>query len=313
MSDLVILIEPPGFDVPGMTKSYVPASFLAAIKEETPGLFSDVVLSWAEKTRIDELIPVIAEHITPSTGYLVRVTYALDGGGLRQPAPDFITAIGIGSEPLDALAEWKRRPGIGPEASSYTKRVYLWCTRDVERLRVTCVDQVLSRELERLADIEARRRYVLGRAVSTDAATGLLRVKQGEFWREVVSKRILQLTSDVERRRMDALTRRFEASEQRLNAAYAAYQAAQKELAVRARDAELLGKISTVLGVLQIGMSSAARANDDGPLHSVATQARHDFSADLERLRALDAHLRSEWSRLKISVPAQQWIPPELP
>jgi hypothetical protein len=329
-------VQPPGYEVPGMTRKYVYPTWQTdaavariryithALGDAVPAL-NELLQAFARDEAVADIISLVADRVEPGkSGYLLRANYYIDPAGNPQLSPQVISALGPGTEPLDALAESLRVPAIGssPPAAGL-KRVYLWCTRSADSLVITCPEVALSEHLEAAARLEARRRDVLARAVSTDAATGLSRVARATVWRDTAEKRLGQIGDAVERRRMDALTRRFEASQARLNQAYEQFQAAQKELAQQAQEAAFLHKLSTVLGLIRTGLELSGPSPDDGEasarwnearmktLRDASAGASRDFATGLKQLRALDTRLREEWARLK--VPVSEWTPPPVP
>jgi hypothetical protein len=203
--------------------------------------------------------------------------------------------------------------------------VYLWFTRSADSLVVTCPEVAWSEHLDAAARVEARRRDVLGRNVSADAASGLSRVARAEVWRDTFAARSRQIADSVEQRRIEALMRRFEASQARLNHAYEQFQAAQKELARQAREVAFLQQFSAVMSLVRTGLDLSGPSPDDAEvmtrwneagtntLRDASVGATRDFTTDLERLRALDGRLRAEWGRLKVPVAVKEWQPPVLP
>ncbi len=338
MSRFESIVQPPGYEVPGMTKTYVfrtartdtavaRTQFIThAVGDAVPEL-NAALQGVALDEALGDIIPLVSDRIDPGkSGYLLRANYYIDPTGNPQLSPHVISALGPGTEPLDALAESFRAPAIGPTPpAAKLKRIYLWCTRSADSFAVTCPEVALSEHLEAAARLEARRRDVLARAVSTDAAIGLSRVARATVWRDTVDERLRLIDDKIERQRMEALTRRFEASQARLNHAYEQFQAAQKELAQQAKETAFLHKLSTVLSLVRTGMELSGPSPDDAEamtrwnearmktLRDASAGAARDFATDLERLRALDARLRDEWTRLKVPVSVEEWRPPPLP
>ncbi|MES2645082.1 MAG: hypothetical protein V4850_36685 [Myxococcota bacterium] len=321
-----------------MTKSYVlhtwqtdtPVArtrFITHALGDVVPVLTTILQNFARDEALGAIIPLIDGRIEPGkSGYLLRANYYIDPAGTPQLSPEVISAIGPGTEPLDALAESFRAPAIGstPPAAKL-EHVYLWCTRSAESFVVTCPEEALTEHLDAAARLEARRREVLGRAVSTDAATGLSHVARATVWRDAVDKRLRLIGNAVERRRMEALMRRFEASQARLNHAYEQFQVAQKELAQQAKETAFLQKLSTVLSLVSTGLELSGPAPDDAEamtrwnearittLRDARAGAARDFAQDLERLRALDARFHAEWARLKVPISVDRWSPPSLP
>jgi hypothetical protein len=326
------VVEPPGYDVPGMTRQYV----LGSLKTDTPvqrvrfmtnaigqefgnlaGLINDEFINIAIKARMGELIPIIGESIEPKkTGYLLRINLAQDPNtGRTLASPNLVEAVGVGREPLDALAESYRVDTLrGPRPSIKSIRRYFWCIRQDDELKVDCANEVLSEELERQAREEAERRRVLGLSGVTDANQALERVTQAEDWQEVSAQYLRQIDDQAKRALIENLNLKFEASQQRFNESYAQYQLAQRKLAENAREMAVLSRISAVMSALSTGLaasnqlgpgesSEAAlrwREHQSAVLNAASQKAVTEFNLNSTFLREAHTSMRNELTRMGI-------------
>ena len=323
------VVEPPGYEVPGMTTRYVvptwqseasvrerTKSLVGMIGENVAGLALDRLLRAAVEAKLGDVLPLVADRITPGrTGYLLRINLVREPTGRLYPAPNLITAIGLGVEPLEALAEFRLLSSIGPPPPPGVKEYhYRWCTRSGDELRASCVSVELGSHLEARAEFEALRRRTLGGTSAERQAEELRRLDRGREFMAQWGRRQAQIRTEHERARLDALVRSFTASEQRFDTAYAQYQRAERKAAEHAREAAFLSALSGVLGAANFALQrhrqlrgqadgspeEQARWNThrEGVMRRASETARADMGAAWPTVERLDARLRSEWERL---------------
>jgi hypothetical protein len=326
------VVEPPGYEVPGMTRQYVYRS----LKTGTPiqrvrfitnvigeefgtlaGFVNDQFIDLAIQAKVDELLPMIGERIEPKkTGYLLRINLVQDPNtGNTLASPNLVEAVGVGREPLDALAESYSVDTLrGTQPNLKRIRRYFWCTRQDDDLKIDCTNEVLSEELERQANAEAERRRVLGLSGLAGANQALDRVSEAELWHEVSSRHLRLIDDQAKRAWIENLNLKFEASQQRFNESYAQYQLAQRKLAENAREMAVLSRISSVMGALSSGLSaikqlgpgesSAAalrwREHRSTLLNAASEKAFGDLNLHSTFLREADTTLRNEWTRMGV-------------
>jgi hypothetical protein len=256
-------VELPAFEVPGKTEMF-------DLMDELPGphlkmsLWTalDAILGHtlrrygfrtAVKNQVNELVPMIARRIGEGrAGYLLRLNvYADEHGNLYFPGGEVVSALGVGLEPVDALAETYRagvirnsRPsGLRDESS------YCWMIKVGGTLRCTSIPPSIARELESQARTEATRREISGGFART-AATGIDRAAVAQHWVDVYRARVLQLGSEQVARQLMGYQRRLEAEEEAFNRAYEGFQRTVQEMAAEAREQQFLSAVSTVIGAL---------------------------------------------------------------
>jgi hypothetical protein len=326
------LVEPPGYEVPGMTTRYVirslrsDASGVERIRSMThiigdefgsaASLVNDQFIEVAIQAKMGELLTMIGERIEPDkTGYLLRINLVQDPiTGNKLASPNLVEAVGVGREPLDALAESYRNGSLAVQPNLKIIRRYFWCTRQNDDLRVDCTSEVLSEELERQAKVEAARQRVVGVSGLTDASQALDRIRQAEFWRDVSSRHLRYVDTEANRALIESLNLQFEASQQRFNESYSEYQIAQRELAENARETALLSRVSAVMGALRAGLSAANqlgpgesseaalrwREHQSEVLKTASDKAFTELNLNSIHLREVDNRLRNEWARMGV-------------
>lgn len=317
----------PGFEVPGQTRTYVVAQWSTSSTRDRLRYGSYFVMNafqwtqeraieFATEMQMDRFANEIADHVaTGRVGFLIRMNLVQDDAGTR-PAADAFTMIGRGIEPIDALAEFYRAPQI--QTTSATTARYFWCYRRGEDMALSCLNEV-GGPIEKLASVEARRRNLVASIVAIDPATSIQRIQRAEFWQQVASERLRLVQNRARAERIVQLNRHFEETQNRMNEAYRAYQIAAAAIAEQNSELAFLGKISTVLSVIQSGMnaynlvsseiSSGAPDSAEWRQHQIQVleNASKDYSKSFEdfqgRLRQLETEMQNLYRIENIPVP----------
>jgi len=133
----------------------------------------------------------------------MRVNIFVDeAGNANIPGGQIVTPIGIGREPLDALAEFHRSAQLSsPSAPANTKNAsfFFWCAKDpksgkvMARLRPT----QFTIDTEKAARNEARRRNLLGTFYAATPEKGFATFTRAEYWADVFARSNGDLTDSA--------------------------------------------------------------------------------------------------------------------
>lgn len=186
-------------------------------------------------------------------GYLLKVELYTDEFGIPYvPSGQLILTIGLGSEPLDALAEFMRKPvirGPSPAPGLINNSQYIWLRRENGRLVASSQAPEFRAALEADAQEEARRRDILG-AYYGVAGDGLVRVQRAAYWNDVAQRYTNQLADDATRRQVAELTREFAVAQNKFNDLYVDYQQAVNRLEESRGLLKVLDILDKVTGVV---------------------------------------------------------------
>lgn len=307
-----------------------------------PDMLAEEVRGLAIERELAELTPIIETALAGQrAGYLVRVNlYAQEAGPTFSPAGAILSGVGVGLEPLDALAEAYRAPAIRATSPGGLRdeSAYLWFhvaprLDGTRGLTGAALHADFARRLEGDAWREARRRNLLQSVAVTTTPERLRRVEQAKLWTEVLRAREVAVADMARRAELQRLNERFEAVERQFNAAYEAYQRLERQAAAHAREMAVLDAIDSVLGIAKAGLTARAQRATDGKatappinnarmtewgatrgqaLDAARQAAEQEARSGLDRLNRAQDRLGQEWQRAGVPIPAMPRIQVEL-
>lgn len=356
-------LQLPDFDLPGQTKAFdlldwtsltdvkVRTSLGLAILEGLPVALQKYMKTVIIKREIEALAPLIKTAVEGRrVGYLIRVNlYAQDSGVIFSPAGSVISAVGIGLEPIDALAEAYRAPSIQNNKPNGLRDEshYIWFNERKAidgrlHLIATNIPSVVARDFEKRAWEEAQVRDLVQASYITPAPELLKRVQQATFWSDVLTQRIAAVNDLRQREEITALNDRFSRAQDRFNNAYEGYQKIEREMAAHAREIAVIDKIDAVLSLLKKGAeeyaerstrntsaSTAASSKTPPPINNGTISLwRHEREKIVEnvkqtiiievresalKMRSAQDQLRVGWSKTGVPIPAEPVLQIDLP
>ena len=218
----------------------------------------------AVRQQVNALVPMMAERVgTARAGYLLRLNvYADEHGNTYFPGGEIVSALGVGIEPLDALAESYRLGGIQvPRPRNLDDQSsYCWMVREGSRFTCTHIPAELARGIEARAKTEADRRNILGGFVRENEGR-IDQISAAQYWGEVVQARILELENLGIREKIEALQTRMNEEQDRFNRAYGSFQRTTEAMADEAKEQRFLDAVGTVLSVISTGIAVRDSAN----------------------------------------------------
>jgi hypothetical protein len=208
-------------------------------------------------------------------GYLLKVEMYTDEFGTPYvPSGQLVLTIGLGSEPLDALAEFLRKPvirGPGPGPGLKNNSQYIWVRKQKGHLIASSQAPEFRAAFEADAQAEARRREILG-AYYGAAGDGLIRVQRAAYWNDVAQRYVSQLADDATRQQVAELTREFSVEQDKFNNLYIEYQQEVNRLSESQGFLKVLDILDRVTGVVAgacrvselVSESSSKPASENG-------------------------------------------------
>jgi len=356
-------LELPDFELRGQSGVFDVLDWTsgADIRSRTPldaVLFEFVPSPLQEQIRTAALRPsmeVLATSIKAAldgrkAGYLLRINlYARDAGPIFSPAESLLSTVGLGLEPLDALAEATRAPGvratrpIGLRDASY----YFWLNerRPADgrtHLIATHIPASTARELETRAWAEAQRRDLTKAAYIVPASNLYARVRQALYWNQVYADRLAAIQNAKQRSLITALNERFTRAQERFNEAYEGYQKVERQIAAHARETAVIDAVDNVLSGVKGHLQERARESTQNTSNGEAGQGeapppinnqamsrwreqrarsiagmRDPVVAEVRKshleLVSSQNGLRSAWLQAGVSLPAEPQINIQLP
>ena len=270
----------------------------------------------ATRNALDNFVLQIARQLkeNPKVGYLVKVNKSAALEGAETLNSGLLTPIGFGMEPLDALAESYRIPAYRASSSPMPDTSeYVWYTWTNGELTPARYDLDFPRQLERQAQIEADRRFVLGN-VKLETGTGIARAQVAEYWREFSTQRLALIKDFDLKKRIADMSARLQVAQDQFNFAYENYQSAAREMARNAAEMQTLDRIGSVISLLKTGAEAVQAAKDWRAQRQASlnqTKDTHRQLAQSARQEMVETQkvIIDQWS----TAPGTAWQSPVIP
>lgn len=291
---------------------------------------------------INDVAPkIISDLQGVRAGYLIRVnSYISEHGALSIPGGQIITPIGRGLEPVDALAEDKRRPRLvnAPVPGYKDESSYYWLYLDNEELKAKYLPPSMRAHLEKAAHKEARRRNLMGSFVRSQEDGSLQRIQRASLWKEIYEKRANLVKDQLRADKIRRLNQEMAQLQSYANSLYEKYQELTKKIAEEQSRAAAFRFALDVSQVIVSGVKAGYLLKDgvgvdtqQGPVKSPEGEIiysrervleyegqrsvfRESITVKIDKFRSLDIQLRDQWE--KSNVPTQD-VPrvsfPDLP
>jgi hypothetical protein len=250
-----------------------------------------------------ELLPRIKSALSNNYGgYLIRVNVFVDAAGTPDiPGGEVLTGIGLGNEPLDALAEFNRQDNLQNATAPpnfKNSSFYYWITNRDQDMRITILTKEQRQSFEKMAYDEAKRRDKLA-LVTKQLPNGLKQISGAEYWADVYTKSKVQ--NDTLRVQLQSLNQRMAQVQQELNSTYTDYQILMRDLQQKRDNAAILEKIVVVVNLFQGANDLGAfRSKDDKPITkegNPGTRNNELISSSVENIKNTES--RTERARVE--------------
>lgn len=315
--------------------------------------FQEEVLAVNFKEQFGKLSGIIQREIGGTQfGYLVRVRIYLDDSGAMQvPGGNFFEPIGVGTEPIDSLAEEIRRPSVSvPAPAGSNESYYLWIRDRGGRLTGSIIPRQSRVSLERQAQSEATRRNLLVAWERHLPSKKYEEFDRYQYWAEMADKYRNYMKEEADRKRLDSLNAEFKREQEEFNKLYQRYSDLTAELKRTQHDNEALAAFQRIAHFFETAiragqviqtlrtddMSSGEAAGvaprkpkllpDDGRLQvkieysktaiynleGRATREHVVIQGSLDRIRKLDDQIREHYRSHDLPVPKSSPLPEKL-
>lgn len=220
--------------------------------------FRDAVINKSVRSSIDSLLPVISGVFkTTRAGYLVRVNIYVDEFGTAVvPGGQLVTPIGVGLEPVDALAEFNMRDQLTvPKPTGLRNQsFYYWFVPQRQRITATLIPQEFRSSTETAARQEATRRHLLADWVQAFPRSGSDNIRRADYWVDAYERAKAKIEDAGLRTRMEALNQQAQQLQHKLNDLYTEYHNTSAAMAAAQHDLQTLQAMSTVVSLVSDGI-----------------------------------------------------------
>jgi len=247
-------------------------------------------------------------------GYLLRINiYSDEYGQAIIPGGQIVLPVGVGTEPLDALAELLRLPGIeaaSPPASMENYSSYLWIFKKGGKLVGRTIPKELRPTFEKSAREEAVTRQRLSEWIRIVPDSTWDRIQRAEFWQKVYADKRRFLEDQQRLQQIEGLTKQMNELHNKINGSTAQFRDILREMA---EQSSALDMISAGLQVVSIINSAISRGDlTDSRSRKVSNKAPPELPAaqmssirtrvyerSSERIRGLEINLQGPIQEIK--------------
>ena len=323
-------VELPDFEVDGPSPTFDLATTPLGITllQSAAVYFRNKGLERLAQKKIDSLIPSIRNSLSGFTaGYLLRVNvYVAESGAFVVPGGEIVTSIGLGLEPVDALAEFRRVKGYeNPTPSGLNNSsFYFWFVTDSKgKITARLLPKDFRAKLEDSGEKEATRRAELAAFYSAVPQDGFKSIQRAEYWSDINKRYAELLVDDGAQRNIAGLNAQMAEVQKVANEIYKYYQQLLSKIAENQRSKETPDRIAAVIGLVKSavqlngmfntnnmtpvsGNGSASTPNDriilyrrqqQEELNGTRVKVEVEISTTVDRLRRLDSQLYDAWRR----------------
>ncbi len=232
--------------------------------------FRDETLNYNFHKEIAKIHQDIFDSIqNPRTGYLLElVIYVNHDGHLNLPQGRIINPIGVGTEPLDAMANYlnmdRMVPGGTPSKNLISQSSFLWITKTDGKLSARSIPKSYYGKFIELANTEATRRKLLGNWIALNPVGDLKEIKIAEFWQEQEKQKLILIDDENVKKKIAKLTSDMKILQDKANELYIEFQVTQEKMVESQKTLSTLNAISTVAGLIKSGIElNQVMSSDD--------------------------------------------------
>ena len=195
----------------------------------------------------------------PKTGYLLELVVYVDSDGfITLPQGRLINSIGIGLEPLDAMANYLNTDrmvpgGIAPHSLSNGSS-FLWITKTGGKISARSIPTAFYDRFLTLANNEAKKRKLLGQWISPNDDGNLKVIQIAEFWDEQEKQKKASIADEATRNKVEKLRNDMRLLQEKTNEIYRLFQKTQEEMVDCQKLTNTLNAISMVAGLVKSGI-----------------------------------------------------------
>jgi hypothetical protein len=268
------------------------------IKRESSGLESRI------RTELGEL----------KAGYLLRINiYSDEHGQAVIPGGQIVLPVGVGTEPLDALAELLRLPGIEaspPPASVENYSSYVWLFKKNGKLFGRTIPKELRSTFEKSAREEAIARQRLSEWIRIVPDSAWERIQRADFWQKVYAEKSQLLEDQGRRQQIEALTKRMNELQDQINQSTAQFRDILREMAEQSSALDVIAAGLQVVSIINSAISRGdltdsrarkvgSKAEPELPAEQMAHIRTRAYERSGEKVRTLEIELQGPIEEIK--------------
>jgi|GEM_PF-1770453 len=237
----------------------------------------------------------ISKSITnPDIGYLLKVSiYTDEFGNINLPYGQLLYPLGIGLEPIDAFAEYLRRPQLRPAgiipAGMNNNTFFIWVTKSGDILQARTIAPTFRDLFTGESVKEASRRDVLTQWRQQLPLDPYESISRAKYWADIEVARSKFIHDEESRKQINSLSSEMRSLEVELNNLYKEYQRTVFEIARHQKLSNALNTVSTLSSIIRsaIELKNLFCSTDNSIIRGSSIPAPDDISASIEMTQDL--------------------------
>ena len=299
--------------------------------------FRDVVLDNEINSQFSTIQKFVEESITnENIGFLIEVRiYSNEFGIPYIPGGTLLNPIGIGTEPIDSLAEYKRTAQLTIKTDSKNltnNSSYLWIVKQNGLLKSKSVDKTFYDQFNKLAKKEAERRELLGKWEQSLPTSKYKSVNVANYWIDVYQQNEKIIKDNLKIDEINKLNNEMGVLNIKANDLFVKYQEIEEKLAQQESYYSMLNSIKAVSSLIGSAIEiqkaycsdkAVAKSNDnsssimnekmefkkeiikDGEVHKLTLKTEFNYTVD--KIYNSEARLKKIYHNEGIPLPNKDY------
>lgn len=194
--------------------------------------------------------------VNPKLGYLIEASIFTDEfGNIVLPYGQILFPVGVGTEPIDAYAEFIRERPIKPYNPETQRMInnsfFVWAVKTGETLQVKTIPKEFRKLVIEKSIKEARTRDLLGKWMRILPNNSYETIIRAEYWSKLFIERSNQIENENLKKRIDNLSKQMKKLQAETNQLYEKFQVVQNEIKQNSIYYETLSTISSISGIVR--------------------------------------------------------------
>lgn len=309
--------------------------------------FRDAIIEHNFQQQFQRLEGTVKDALAnPTVGYLIEVSiYTNEFGVPVVPGGQLLYTVGVGVEPIDALAESIRRPSIRASTDATSglnnSSFFIWLTKSEDKLVGRTIPGVFRKAFWAAATQEAKRRDLAAAWTRSLPQDSYASIQRAEYWIDVERTRSRLIQDARRKQQVTELVDEMRRLQERANGLYRRFQDLQAELFRQQYFTNTLATVSgitdIVRGAIELGALTSRSDNtpatgaDLAPSASIPDaltitqqeirstsdtyqEVKRSLTIPLNKLQVLDRSLGDIFDDAGVPLPERQpFTPPVIP
>ena len=270
------------------------------------GVSSNAAISNRVEREVNRLAKLIDSSLETSghNGYLLQLPLKRGDGGVKAETKKHMLLLdhGSGLDPVDSLAKSRSQISTREKSTLHgaNKDQYVWIARvGSKRLRAGSISGSFARQLEKDAEVEARRLVRMRRYLQAEENDALV-LERAKYWREVDKRNTELHITNKKKQERELLTQQFMRSEEAVNSHIREYHRLRTQYISDAKtylSRKLISNITSVLNdVAGLALNHGAGNANPPTRPPNSSELRDEILAEFDNLLETDKELSKTYN-----------------